>query len=111
MPRRTTQRAEALRHAAHLERGRVTRAREASVTGSGAHAPLERAMSRSNCTFSAIAKMITTPTHTKNSFVLTPMSVSPAWRMPIRIAPMKAPMTVPRPPVSAVPPITQAPTA
>ena len=30
----------------------------------GAHAPLERAMSRSNCTFSAIAKMITTPTHT-----------------------------------------------
>ena len=25
---------------------------------------LERAMTRSNCTFSAIAKMITTPTHT-----------------------------------------------
>ena len=72
---------------------------------------LERAMSRSNWTFSAIAKMITTPTQMKNSLVLTPISVRPSSRMPIRIAPMKAPITVPRPPVSAVPPITQAPTA
>ena len=32
--------------------------------GLGAHASLERAMSRSNCAFSAIAKMITTPTQT-----------------------------------------------
>ena len=59
------ERAEALRHAAHLERelGRRRRRRR-RLRGPGAHVSLERAMSRSNCPFSAIAKMITTPTHT-----------------------------------------------
>ena len=51
------ERAEALRHAAHLER-RLCEARTL------AHVPLERAISLSNCAFSAIAKMITTPTQT-----------------------------------------------
>ena len=56
---------EALGHAAHLERAVARRRRgRRRVRGPGAHAPLERAMSRSNWTFSAIAKMITTPTHT-----------------------------------------------
>ena len=54
------ERAEALGHAAHLERGSSRRRR---VAGS-LMLPLERAMSRSNWTFSAIAKMITTPTQT-----------------------------------------------
>ncbi len=59
------ERTEALRHAADLERelGRHGRGRR-RFCGLGAHVPLERAMSRSNCAFSAIAKMITTPTHT-----------------------------------------------
>src|SRR5206468_336054 len=54
--------AEALGHAAHLERGLARRRRR--LRGQDAHVPLERAISRSNCAFSAIAKMITTPTQT-----------------------------------------------
>jgi hypothetical protein len=61
-PAEDDERSEALRDAAHLERrlGRGRRRRRRLR----AHDALERAMSRSNCTFSAIAKMITTPTHT-----------------------------------------------
>ena len=58
------ERAEALRHAAHLERRHGRPVRAASAVRLRVHAPLERAMSRSNCTLSAIAKMITTPTQT-----------------------------------------------
>ena len=59
------ERTEALRHAAHLERELARRRRRRRrLRGLGAHVPLERAISRSNCAFSAIAKMITTPTQT-----------------------------------------------
>ena len=59
------ERAEALRHAANLEcdlgRGGGGRRR---LCGLRVHVPLERATIRSNCAFSAIATMITTPIHT-----------------------------------------------
>ena len=56
--------AEALGHTAHLEHGRAGRNRRLGLDGqgAGAHLDLERAIRRSNWTFSAIAKMITTPT-------------------------------------------------
>ena len=60
------ERAETLGHAAHLERGpgRLGRRRR-RLGGLGRSCPPSSGRSaRSNCTFSAIAKMITTPTHT-----------------------------------------------
>ena len=59
------ERTETLGHAAHLERVIAGRRRgRRRLRELAAHAALERAISRSNCTFSAIAKMITTPTQT-----------------------------------------------
>src|SRR5581483_5848784 len=57
------ERAEALGHTAHLEHGRARRhGRFFDRQGVGAHLDLERAIRRSNWTFSTIARMITTPT-------------------------------------------------
>ena len=43
-----------------------------------------------------------------NVNALTPWSVKPSRRMPSTHAPMNAPMTVPLPPASSVPPMTAA---
>ncbi len=54
----------------------------------------------------AMVTRMAAPRIMSNVYALTPSSVKPSFSMPRTIAPNSAPMTVPSPPVSSVPPIT-----
>ena len=66
---------------------------------------------RSRVTLSAIETMIAAPSTRSNVKALIPWSVKPRLRMARTRTPSAAPITVPEPPNSEVPPITAAATA
>ena len=66
---------------------------------------------RSRVTFSAIEAMIAIPRTRSNVYALIPWSVKPRFSTASTSTPSAAPMIVPEPPKSDVPPITAAATA
>ena len=72
-----------------------------------AHYPPPAARRRLKCTLMSIVMRIAPPKIMLKVYALTPESVKPSFKMPSTAAPRNAPMIVPEPPVSSVPPMTE----
>src|SRR5215211_6836841 len=72
------------------------------------HQRFLRTRTASTCTLRIMAARIAAPRKKLDCVAWAPRSTSPLLRQAITKAPIKAPITVPDPPVSAVPPITAA---